>query len=62
MAYHMTGAVPDHVTRYNHKQNRWMTPPKPYHRTTAAEIAECIILMVAFAVMITVGVMLLQVA
>ena len=52
--------VPDHVTRYTHKQNRWMTPPKPYRQSSAGEVVERLILGGAFSVLIVVAVMLLQ--
>lgn len=52
--------VPDHVTRYTHKANRWMTPPKPYRKTTAAEIIENAVTVLAICGLIVTAVFLLQ--
>lgn len=55
------GAYPDHVTRYNHKgESRWMTPPRPYRSTDTGTAMTAAVLVFAFAVMIAVGVMILQ--
>lgn len=52
------GNYPDHVTRYNHKPNRWMQEYRPYR----ADIEWQNILIIAFSVatLIAFGVMILQ--
>lgn len=34
-----SGNYPDHVTRYNHKPNRWMAPMRPRSSICWADIA-----------------------
>lgn len=53
------GNYADHVTRYNHKANRWMPAASP-QRPRAMEIAAVMICAVCIAVAITLGAMLLQ--
>ena len=53
------GSYADHVTRYNHKVNRWMPDAKP-QRPRTMEVAAVLICTVCIAVALTLGVMLLQ--
>ena len=47
------GKMPDHVTRYNHKnQNRWMVMTAPPSRVSAWEVVERIALTGAFGVIV----------
>lgn len=52
--------VPDHVTRYTHKVNRWMAPPKPYHQTTAYEIFQNAVIILAFVGMLVTAVIIFK--
>lgn len=54
------GKYPDHVARYTHKPNRWMNPPTTYRQTTAGAIHQNAIIALSVAVLIAVGVMILQ--
>lgn len=59
MSYPHDRRLPDHVTRYNHKPNRWMNECKPYQEN-ASEWPYIAIIAMCVSMMITVGVMLLQ--
>lgn len=62
---HAAGNLPDHVTRYNHKnQSRWMVMAEPPSRITFWSIVEGIANVIAFgacaAGLVTVAVFVLQ--
>lgn len=57
------GKLPDHVTRYNHKDsNRWMMPIKPRQGISWGGVLVTIIIMVSGTGMITLAAMLAQMA
>jgi hypothetical protein len=53
------GNYADHVTRYNHKPNRWMPDATPQQPRTLETVSVCICTG-CIAVLIAIGVMLLQ--
>lgn len=55
------GNLPDHVTRYNHKnESRWMTPPRPYRHTDAGMVVSNLVMGGALASLTAVAVIILQ--
>lgn len=54
------GRMPDHVTRYNHKVNRWMPSPTVQRSTDAMEIVAGVLCAVALATALAVAVMILK--
>lgn len=55
------GKLPDHVTRYNHKnESRWMTPPRPYRHTDAGTVVSNLVMGGALASLTAVAVIILQ--
>ncbi len=56
-------SLPDHVTRYNHKNpNRWMIQTGPVRRVSAWDVASRAAVMLCMSVLIAVAVMILQAA
>lgn len=55
------GRLPDHVTRYNHKNlNRWMIHTVEVERPSAYGVAATLTIAVCVPLLITLGVMILQ--
>lgn len=55
------GNYRESVTRYNHKDiNRWMRPARPVHSINWAEVESCIIIALSVAILIALGVVILQ--
>lgn len=54
--------LPDHVTRYNHRRPGLLDAPRVYKVTTRGEYESMAIIILSVAVLIAIGVMLLQVA
>ena len=62
---HVVGNMPDHVTRYNHKnQSRWMVMAEPPSRITFWSMVEKVALTAGFTaiggVLVTLMVLILQ--
>ena len=62
---HVVGNMPDHVTRYNHKnQSRWMVMAAPPSRITFWSVVEKVALTAGFtaigSVLVTLMVLILQ--
>lgn len=54
--------LPDHVTRYNHRRPGLLDAPRVYRVRTRGEFESWALITLSVAVMIAIGVMLLQVA
>ena len=55
------GKLPDHVTRYNHKDmSRWLVPPQEPRRVSIHDVIDGIALMISGAGVITFAVFCLQ--
>lgn len=55
------GRYRETVTRYTHKNfDRWMRPARPVHSINWAEVQNCIIITLSVAILIALGVVILQ--
>ena len=55
------GRLPDHVTRYNHKNlNRWMIHTVEVERPSAYSVASTLVIAACIPVLIVLGAMILQ--
>ena len=58
---HAAGRLPDHVTRYNHKNlNRWMIYTVEVERPSAYSVAATLVIAACIPVLIVLGAMILQ--
>ena len=58
---HAAGRLPDHVTRYNHKNlNRWMIHTVEVERPSAYRVAATLVIAACIPVLIVLGAMILQ--
>lgn len=55
------GRYRETVTRYTHKNvDRWLKPPRPARCIDWAEVQSCILIMLSVAILIALGVVILQ--
>lgn len=58
---HAAGRLPDHVTRYRHKNlNRWMIHTVEVERPSAYGVAATLVIAACVPLLIALGVMILQ--